>query len=154
GDFSLIATAPDATNRYIRGLWGFGDTIVATDENGPDVFRVNLRTQKASVVAGLPYNAASEAPIRPLAGVTGLWKRGDFFYLADRNQSTIYKVDARTMESSIFARVHEPSQLWGDDSFLYVTQPSDGVSKISFADASVSAVRSDLLNATFISGDS
>src|SRR4029077_6229335 len=155
GEFSLVASAPSAAVRAIGGISVFGDTLVATDAAAPVVFRVNLVTKEVATVAGLAYTPPSDQAIRPLAGATGLWRRGDFIYVADNSRSLIYKVASRTGESATFrSDSRAPLQMWREEEFVYVTQPSDNrVIKISFETGQVTTVTTELTYPTFISGD-
>src|SRR5213594_2531852 len=157
GEFSVVASAPPATRRAIGGISGFGNMLVATDQTAQVVFGADLVTKQVTTIAGLASVAPSPDQESPaLGGANGLWRRGNFFYVADTDRSLIYKIAADTGELSTFvSNIDAPAGLWGDENFLYVTKSRDNkVSRLSWQTGEISALNAELPNPTSITGDS
>ncbi len=157
GEFSVVASAPPATRRSIAGISGFGNMLVVTDELAQVVFSADLETKQVTTLAGLASIAPSpDQKSLSLSGANGLWRRGNFFYVADTDRSLIYKMAADTGELSTFvSNIDAPAGLWGDENFLYVTQSRDNrVSRVSWQTGEISALNVELQYPASITGDS
>jgi len=157
GEVSHIASAPPAFANGIGGIFGSGNTLVATDTSASVVFVVNTLTKEVKTLAGRAYLAPSaDEDIRPMKGAGPLWRQGESFYVADRNHSVIHRIAAGTGQLSTFvSNIPSPAGMWGDERFLYVTQSSTGiVSRISLETAAVTTLSSEFVTPTTIAGDS
>jgi sugar lactone lactonase YvrE len=111
GELTPVATSPQATHRWIGGLTGWGDTLFATDSRAHVVFRVDLRTQQTTTVAGKaitdPFNARA------------VWSDGQSLY-AISGQS-VYRISIASREIAVLAGgFANPLNLTGKGQFLYV----------------------------------
>jgi DNA-binding beta-propeller fold protein YncE len=153
GEISLEVTPPV---KSIGGMWGIGNTLVATDQGGSMVFTVDTVTKAVATLAGFPNQAPSpDEDIRPLSGAVALWRQGQFFYVADPKHSVIHKVAADTgAVSTLVSGIRTPAGIWGDTDFLYVTQSEDGiVSRISLRTGEHSPFSTAFAYPTAITGD-
>ncbi|HYR90837.1 MAG TPA: hypothetical protein VE422_42640 [Terriglobia bacterium] len=156
-EVSLVASAPPASSRVISGIWGIGNTLIATDQNANIVFRVNSATKQVSTLAGLPYTAPSRdegpPPLRLSEGtippeqfgatsVTG----GEQFLYASSGYA-VYKISLATREITHLAgafnergtkdgigadaRFADPTSLFNLGRYLFVVDEGiDGVRRV------------------------
>jgi hypothetical protein len=121
----------------VLGLSGNGDELFMSDATDNVIVKFQISTGKVQVVAGTPPTpiVSSGTQLPPLFGGSPIWGDGEFIY-AIRGQA-IYRVSlatgvvapvagsydqrGNTDGIGLNARFSDPSGLWGDGRYLYVS---------------------------------
>jgi hypothetical protein len=147
-----VSAAVDGTRDQARfespgGIWGDGVFLYVID--GPAIRRVTIATGDVITVAGMSGTFGEADGIGTsarFAGPAGIWGDGANLYVTDSSGSTVRKIalDTRivTTLAGLFipgsfenenvdgigsaARFRSPEGIWGDGSFLYVTDSQLG----------------------------
>jgi hypothetical protein len=129
-----------------RSVWGDGNSLYITDSMGA-IRRVRISDGETSTLAGVSVYPIFQSPLTDGIGATarfktpwGIWGDGKNLYVVDRLAYTIRKIVISTAEVTTIAgtpgisgfvdgpreqaRFEFPGALWGDGTFLYVTDGS------------------------------
>ncbi len=134
------ADGPGPSVRFVypQALWGDSTYLYVAD--GHAIRRVTIATAQTTTIAGDILNPGSRDGIGNAASFNfplGLWGDGSYLFVADSGNSTIRKIDLSNNSVSTIvgaaqtpgsengrgsaARLDHPIGLWGDGTFLYVS---------------------------------
>src|SRR5262249_11243589 len=128
---------------YPQAIWGDSTYLYVAD--GHAIRRITIATAQTTTIAGDIMNPGSSDGIGKAASFnfpSGLWGDGAYLYVADRGNSTIRKIDLSNNNVTTIVgaaltpgaengrgaagRLDRPIGLWGDGTFLYVSDNNTG----------------------------
>src|SRR5262249_9552168 len=129
---------PSVRLAYPQALWGDGTYLYLAD--GHAIRRITIATAQTTTIAGNTLNPGSRDGVGTDARFDfplGLWGDGAYLYVADSGNSTIRKIDLSNNSVTTIigvaltpgaengrgtsGRLDYPVGLWGDGTFLYVS---------------------------------